>query len=207
VIAAARAVAALLLAGVLLAGCVAPGPRATTGAVLSPAEARAWLTTVDRFALQGRLAAAVSGEGFSSNLAWVQDGAASRVDLRAPLGFGSVTLRRDGDALSYESSRGERLDGDAARDALGRVLGFDPPLANLPWWVRGLPGPGSPATETAGPDGRLASLEQDGWRLTYDEYRESAAGPRRALLPYRLTLTRDAVRLRLLVNRWERIGR
>jgi outer membrane lipoprotein LolB len=202
-----RAIAAVAIAAIaLLAGCVAPGPRVAP-VLLSPAEAREWLSGIDRFALQGRFAAAVGGEGVSSNLAWVQDGASSRVDLRAPLGFGSVTLRRAGDRLSYDSSRGEHLADDEAVAALERVLGFAPPLASLPWWVRGLPAPGSAASETLDADGRLATLAQDGWRLAYDEYRETVAGSRGALLPYRITLVRDAVRLRLLVNRWERIGR
>ena len=46
---------------------------------------------------------------------------------------------------------------------------------------------------------RLESLEQDGWRITYSTY----TAVHGEWLPARLSMQRDAVRVRLLVDEWQ----
>jgi outer membrane lipoprotein LolB len=65
--------------------------------------------------------------------------------------------------------------------------------------VLGVPDPATPAQESLDAEQRLASLTQDGWQVTYGAY--VAAGAE--TLPARLTLERDTVRLRLLVEDWQ----
>jgi outer membrane lipoprotein LolB len=157
-------------------------------------------TTV--FRLEGRLAAAIGQEGFSANLDWSQRGARSELDLRAPLGFGTAHVVREGGSLRMETSRGEKLSGDDASATLAARLGFEPPLDSLRYWVLGLADPSRPAQETAGEGGLPATIEQEGWRIEFTDYRALAPQGGGVLLPRRLTLLRDAVRLRLVVDRW-----
>ena len=58
-----------------------------------------------------------------------------------------------------------------------------------------------PASESLDPaQQRLAALTQAGWHVEYQSY-TSANGE---ALPARMTLQRDAVRVRLLVDDWQR---
>jgi outer membrane lipoprotein LolB len=98
-----------------------------------------------------------------------------------------------------ENARGERLDADAARAELERRIGFEPPIGSLRYWVLGVPDPASPAAEELDAEARLARLEQNGWQIEYTGY--AAVDGR--WLPQRLTLRRDDVRVRLLVERWQ----
>ena len=183
-----------------LAGC-------QTAPVLPPAapapgwEAqRAALQARTHFELKGRVAVAAGGEGFNANLHWTQDGARSFVSLQGPLGVGGAQVTADGADLSLVTSRGERLDSQAAHAALAARLGFDPPLAALRYWVLGVPDPQSPATEALDAQTqRLSGLTQAGWHIDYTAY--GAAGT--DSLPTRLTLQRDTVRVRLLVDAWQ----
>jgi outer membrane lipoprotein LolB len=194
----------LLLGALLLAGCVTVPPR--------PAAPAGWesrrleLQAVSRFSLDGRIAAAVGQEGFSASLAWQQRGSRSDLTLRAPLGFGSAEVTRDGADIRLRSSRGQKLSGTLATDELARRLGFEPPLDSLRYWVLGVPEPARPAVETLGQgksEGQgLAALEQDGWRVDYAEYKAFGAAALEALLPRRLTLTRPGIRLRLVIDHW-----
>jgi len=191
--------AAALLALALLAACRTPPPALPESVpwdVRRPAlQARA------HFELRGRVAVATGSEGFNASLRWLQDGTRTQLTLEGPLGVGGVQVTAAGDALSLVTSRGDRVESDAARAELLARLGFDPPLDQLRYWVQGVPDPAQPATETLDPgQQRLATLTQDGWQIDYLGYR--AAGGE--VLPARLTMQRESVRVRLVVDDWRR---
>lgn len=195
-----------LLMLALLGGCtslVRPPPAAAL-AVQPLAERRAALQAVQSFQLEGRLAAAVDGEGFNANLGWTQRGDRSELDLRAPLGFGAARVVRDDGQLTLEASRGERFEGPLASEQLAQRLGFEPPLGSLRWWVLGVPDPAGPeATASLSTDGQsVLALDQLGWHIEYSEYARYGDTALTARLPRRLTLMREGVRLRLVVDRW-----
>ena len=191
-----RVGAALLLFA--LAACrTAP----VTFPALAPWEVRRLeLQSRDHFDLRGRVAVAAGSQGFNANLHWEQHGARSQLTLAGPLGSGAVEVSTAGDELDVATANGQHLDRDAARAELAARLGFDPPLASLRFWVLGVPDPSMPATERLDEHRqRLAALTQGGWHIDYSQY--VAAGP--DWLPSRLTLERDTVRVRLLVDEWQ----
>jgi outer membrane lipoprotein LolB len=181
----------------LMAGC-------RTLPVIAPAvgpwdERRAQLQARDHFELTGRVAIAVGDQGVNANLQWTQAGAHSQVTLEGPLGVGAVRISATGDDLQIVNANGQHLDSDAAHTELASRLGFDPPLKSLRFWIQGVPDPATPSTETLEPgQQRLAELSQDGWSIHYTSY-SSVAGE---WLPARLSVQRDTVRVRLLVDGW-----
>ncbi len=120
------------------------------------------------------------------------------MSLDGPLGAGGVQVTSDGSAVTVVTSRGERLDNDAARMELTNRLGFDPPLSSLRYWILGVPEPGHAAQESLNPQQRLATLEQDGWQIRYTDYMPVGG----EWLPSKLTLQRQGVRLRVVVDGW-----
>jgi outer membrane lipoprotein LolB len=189
--------AAALIAA--LAGCRTAPPLAPPSQV-SWEVRRPQLQAREHFELKGRVAVAAGNEGFNANLRWIQQGARSQLTLEGPLGVGGAQITASGDDLTLVTSRGEQIGSEAAHEALTSRLGFDPPLASLRYWVLGVPNPAQPATEALDDSQqRLTALTQDGWRIEYQSYVDAGGGP----LPARLTLQRDAVRVRLLVDNWQ----
>lgn len=183
----------------VLAGCRTLPPAPPAGA--SWEVRRPQLQSLQHFELRGRVAVAAGGEGFNASLRWTQEGNRSQVTLGGPLGVGGAQLTASGDDLTVITSRGERIESAAAHAELAARLGFDPPLSSLRYWVLGVPDPGQPASESLDPaQQRLAALTQDGWQVEYQSY-SAASGE---TLPARMTLQRDAVRVRLLVDDWQR---
>ncbi len=183
---------------VMLASCRTVPVRETPSQTQSWEVRRPQLQARDRFELKGRVAVAAGNDGFNARLRWTQEGKQTRMSLDGPLGAGGVQVTSNGTDVSIVTSRGERLQNDTARAELAKRLGFDPPLDSLRYWVLGVPEPGHPAQESLDPQQRLATLQQDGWQIQYTGY--MAVGGE--WLPSKLTLQREGVRLRLVVDGW-----
>jgi outer membrane lipoprotein LolB len=189
--------AALSLIFIAIAGCSSTARRAAV-------EPQSWdarlmeLQARDSFELTGRVAVASGQEGFNARLRWEQSGTTSDVALDGPFGAGGVRIQSDGSNLQVATSGGEELDAEAARAEITRRIGFEPPLASLRYWLLGVPDPASPANPVLDSEARLASLEQGGWRIEYNDY----AAVEGRWLPRRLTLHHGEVRVRLLVDNW-----
>lgn len=187
---------ALLLCSALLAvsACHTLAPiRATPWG-----ERRAALQAVEKFEVKGQLAVATPSEGYSANLRWQQQGTASDLLLRAPLGVGGAHLNFDGEILRVTNSQGAQLEGATAQAEVVRVLGFAPPLSSLRYWLLGTPDPASVATETLDGDQRLAQLQQGDWQVDYDEYQQAAG----LWLPRRVALHRGEIKVKLQLSHW-----
>lgn len=185
----------------LLAGCAVQPPVSTR--VLDVTEQRALLAGLEHFDFQGRVGSTRGNQGTQASISWEQRGPESLLRLAGPLGAGATRLRLTATDITITNARGEKLEGEAALAALGNQVGMQPPLAALRFWVLGLPAPDSPAQESLDDGGRLATLAQQGWSVTFDEYRVVALPQGQVQLPRRLTASRDDLRLRLVIDKWD----
>jgi len=185
------------LALLLCAGCVSV-PRGV------PAPAQPWeqrlpaLQAIAAFELDGRIAASDGKQGFSAGLRWQQRADGATLDLTAPLGVGAAHIEQRADGLTVTTSQGVTLTRDAASEQLAATLGFEPPLGSLRYWVLGASDPNFPAQESIDEQQRLTYLDQDGWHVECEDYAQVG----QLWLPRRLTVTRQVLRLKLVVNSW-----
>ena len=169
-----------------------------------PAPVTAWnvrrpiLQALERFQLNGRVAVAVGRQGFNADIRWTQNGMRTRMILSGPFGAGATQVSDAGGELSVITSRGQHLGNAAARAALERQLGFDPPLGSLRYWILGVPDPALPASLKVDATQRLSRLEQAGWSIDYRAYSPVGA----EWLPRLLSVRRAGVRLRMVVDAW-----
>lgn len=185
----------------LLAGC------ATTPLSREPLSAsaqEALLRDLPGFRFEGRAGARVGEEGFNvPSLSWRQQAAETRLQLSGPLAVGGVTLQYSPGTLQVTNGRGEEFSGDEAAAILGAQLGFVPPFEALRYWVLGLAAPGeSPTHQQTNAHGRNAEFTQRGWHIRYERWTAIATRAGEVQVPQRLTATRDDLRLRLVVDRW-----
>ena len=195
------ALGAVLVALGLLAGCrtAPPGAIVGPGADAPWPEQRAALEKLERYSLNGRVAVAANGQGFSASLRYQQLPRSSNLALDGPLGIGGLRVVLEGEDLEIATSRGEKLDGDAARAELEHRLGVALPLAELRWWLLGIPAPGDAMVNQDGGTGEIHDFIQAGWRVSIN----SRAAGLGFSLPQRLTAEREGARLKLLVERWQ----
>jgi outer membrane lipoprotein LolB len=196
-------VAAMASMAVLLlsAGCrsLPPAVVAGPGADAPWPEQRIALEKLERYGLNGRVAVAAQGQGFSASLRYQQQPRRSNLALDGPLGIGGLRVEIEGESVTIATSRGEKLDGQAARDELERRLGFQLPLTELRWWLLGIPAPGEASVNQDAGSGEIRDFTQNGWRVSINT-RAPGLG---FALPQRLTAEREGARLKLLVEHWQ----
>jgi outer membrane lipoprotein LolB len=189
----------LVLSLAMQAGCRTAPPKTVLGPGADapwPAQ-RAALEQLDRYGLNGRVAVAANGQGFSASLRYAQLARGSQFSLDGPLGIGGLRVELEGDDLEIATSRGQTLNGPEARAELERRLGFELPLGEMRWWLLGIPAPGESAVNAL-ETGEIRDFTQNGWRVSITS-RVASLG---FSLPQRLTAERDGARLKLLVERW-----
>jgi outer membrane lipoprotein LolB len=210
------ALAAAMLAGVLaLGGCTIAPVRAPPPAVLSSAQRdaamaaqaarEAALALHPEWRLEGRVALTNDGRGGSGRLEWQQHGGDFSVELSAPVTRQGWRLSgREGDVVLEGLEGGPRRGTDAAA-LLREATGWEIPVGALASWVRGARAGGAASADGAGAelefsaDGRLVRLHQEGWTLDYADWRPQPGG---IDLPMRISASRDAARVRLVVDAW-----
>jgi outer membrane lipoprotein LolB len=198
-----RVALASCLALLALAGCRTRPPPAP---VIGPGADAPWpkqyaaLSRLDSYGLNGRVGVAANGQGFSASLRYSQKQERADLALDGPMGVGGMRIGIQDRELTVTNSRGETLDGAAARGEIESRLGFELPLTELRWWLLGLPAPGSPSeNRQASPDAPIDAFRQNGWHVSI----ESRAPGLGFSLPKRLTAEREGARLKLLVENWQ----
>ncbi len=194
-------VASALLAGVLLAAC-APVPVRRPGTVkqLAAQAAREHLLGLQPdWTLDGRFAASDGRHGGSGSLSWRQKGQRYRFTLRAPITGKSVQLDGGPDGAILSGVGKQPLAGRSAGEVLGEEFGWDVPVTDLAWWVRGLRAPGRAAILTFGANGLPATLDQDGWHVDYLGWYAERNPP----LPRKVYASRDPYTVRVLIENWD----
>jgi len=146
------------------------------------------------FDLAGRIAARHGSEAFTGNINWRHAATGDELLISTPLGQGVARIVREGDAVQLTTAEGKTYRAPDAESLTERTLGFRLPLEGLADWVQGRPSADSPARIDKGPDGKLRSLEQRGWKVEYQQY----DGERPSLM----RLTYQGVELRLAISRW-----
>jgi outer membrane lipoprotein LolB len=181
----------------LLAACATT--RQTPNLVSIPAtawdERVAALQQLDHWSFSGRVAVAVGTQGWQASLDWRQLGAVTEAHLAGPLGVGAIQLKLTPDGLSVNGGRS----GAEALAQLQDRLGFELPLASLRYWVLGVPAPADVSDLVRSSADRAQELRQSGWAIAYDRYLAVGGD----VLPTRLVLTRDQIRVRIVVDHWD----
>jgi outer membrane lipoprotein LolB len=199
-----RLAAAGGLVGMLLAAC-APVPvrRPGTAAQLAAQAAReSELGARLQWGLEARFAASDGQHGGSGSLDWSQRGETFQFTLRAPITGKSVRLEGGPNGAVLTGAGREPLAGHDAGEVLNAEFGWNVPVADLAWLVRGLRAPGAPAIMTFGANGLPATLDQDGWHVDYREwYAERSPPP-----PRKVYARRDPYSVRLSIQQWNDAG-
>jgi len=200
-----------LLFSFLCLSCAAPLPRPPAEHLQQLWQTReSVLLPIQHWELRGRLAVRANERGGQASLTWKRAAAQHAIRLNGPLGRGVVLVTQDETGAQLQDAEQRVFRAVNAEELLYRYTGWRLPLANLNYWVRGVPVPDLPATRELDDAGRLKLLRQQGWQVQYQEYVRYGDYE----LPNRLTLVYvpdqatpelPAMEVRLVIDRWAQV--
>ena len=182
----------------LLAGCETT-PTAIGDPVAAYEAREQRLEKVTQWRAVGKLALKSESDSWSAGLQWKQRDQAFRIRLSAPLGQGMMQLEGSPGQVEMRTADNEVYRARTPDELLYSRVGWRVPLDGLRYWLLGRAQPGREVTAIElDVGGRLQRLEQDGWQIEYQSYREFDG----VELPTKLTLRNPRVSAKLVVRSW-----
>lgn len=125
------------------------------------------LLAVPGFKLDGRIAA--TGGALSGALHWSQQAEHFCLRIAGPFGAGAMLLEGEPGRVHIKSKDVD-IDTADAEALLAEQSGWRLPLAQLRYWILGIPAPGPSAELQIDAEGRVVKLRQSGWTLSFSEF-------------------------------------
>lgn len=147
---------------------------------------------------KGKLGIIANGKSKSVSFNWQNSGNFFDIRFHGALGIGSAQLKQDRDGVSLTTSKDE-YHAKSAEALMQDTLGWYAPVSELRHWIKGIGSPQSPVEQNSvAPDGRLLSLEQQGWLIEYQKYHENLS----IRLPKKIIVSRDKLKLTIIIKDW-----
>lgn len=154
---------------------------------------------IQQFNVQGRIGVQTEGRGFSGSTRWQHTATHDSIALFSPLGGQVANINASPGSVVLIDSDGKSYRAQDAETLTQKTLGWQLPMKGLPDWVLGRPAPGDVEDSRWDQQGRLTRLRQQGWDISYDQYRDSQGYQ----LPGKVTLVSPRLNLKLVIERWE----
>lgn len=158
------------------------------------------VTRAAPFDLVGRVAVNYEGRAFSGTVRWEHRPERDEIWLLTPLGQALGHIVGDARGATYTGADRTR---HSARDIAvltRRALGWELPIEHLAWWVQGAVAPGAVIQHVERDErGRLATLGQEGWTITYAHYAPEEHRGR----PRRLDIATGGQVIRMVIDGWQ----
>ncbi len=201
---------ALILA-LLLTACAAQ-PTAPTSAPPAPTTASinqqhlATLAAIKSFTLKGRMGVVTQKQGFSGNIDWQHQPVTDNVDVYSPVGGKVANIAKTASGVMLTDQKGRSISAQDAESLTEMTLGFRLPLTGLADWALGKPTASKVDASSWDEKGRLLTLKQDGWNISYEAYVQINGAETNSIdLPNKIVLKSEKVNLKLLVEQWQSI--
>lgn len=159
--------------------------------------------TIGAWTLTGKLGIRTTEESGSASVKWVQDTANYQINLSGPLGQKSMIITGTPEKVRLEQTGEPPQEAKTAEALIKKSAGWTLPVAQLAYWVRGVPAPKLRITHLQqNANGLIDQLIQGEWKIAYSNYRDQVLNGVILPLPGKITAEYKDVRLVLVIRDW-----
>ncbi len=159
------------------------------------------LNAIKSFSLKGRLGVVTQKQGFSGSINWQHATQNDNIDVYSPLGGQLANIKKDAQGVTLTTQEGRNITAKTAESLTESSLGFKLPLAGLSDWALGKPSLSTIDASSWDDQGRILTLQQDGWDIAYENYADNNG----VSLPNKVVLKSEQLNLKLLIENWSDI--
>lgn len=157
------------------------------------------ITTLKNWGLNGKIGIQSAKDSGSATIDWTQRGQSFAISLTGPLGSNGMTLTGQPGSVKMTTSDGKQATATSPEQLLKQQWGWNLPVSNLSFWVRGLPAPGMSASKQFDQHHRLTAMTQQDWVIQYLGY-TNASGIE---LPNRINISSNALKAKFVIYEWQ----
>lgn len=150
------------------------------------------------WSFQGKLRAVTPSGHASGFIDWSESDGKYRIAMSGPLGFNSTSIEGTASQVML-THQGKRYQHATPEQLLKTHLGWDLPVRQLRYWVRGLPDPERPVSWHLDQNQAVKGFVQSNWQVKLSRYQEIAG----FWLPHKVELMRSKWRFTLIINQWD----
>lgn len=190
-----------LLAVISLTACTSTPPRVFVADPEKKWEQRQTeLSKINDWHLAGRVAIINGVESWHLDMQWQRHHDKYILDLSGPFGAGHTQLTGSNDGVVLVDSDQNYFYAESSERLLQEVTGLRMPVNSLLHWMRGLPNwKANKDKQLIDEFGRLAMLQQDGWRVRFKGY--SNVGQHE--LPQKIFISGYDLKIKIFVDEWD----
>ncbi len=164
------------------------------------------IDAIQKWETSGRVGIRTSDDAISGNFNWQTDPNSFALKIVGPFGQGATKLDQTNDGVVTLAYKDTEIKGDNAATLLHQELGWEFPVEQVTYWIRGLVAPSdsttvptSKAQITLDPETELPeTIKQDGWLVTYSSFTEVDG----LLLPRKMQVSNPPFKVNLIINQW-----
>lgn len=132
---------------------------------------QAQLNDIQHWQVRGKMSVRTPDDSATGYLDWKQNHREFDIYIAGPLGQGATRLT--GDKKHAELTLpgwDEPQEARSAEELMLMYLGWNFPVSDIRYWVKGQPSPGAEATTEYDENGLLSTMRQHGWEITYKRF-------------------------------------
>lgn len=192
-----------LIIALFLNGCATTAPQQKPASALKPSvlhkQHMEQIASIQQFSLRGRLGVIAKPKNFSARLTWHHTPEKDSIDVYSPLGGKVAHIAKTPERIVLTDNKNKNTEAKDAETLTENTLGFKLPLSGLSHWALGRPiNKGLVNAVTWDENGRISTLQQNGWHIQYKDYVAKDA----YFLPKKVILKNDRITLKLLIEKW-----
>ncbi|MGB8856525.1 MAG: lipoprotein insertase outer membrane protein LolB [Burkholderiales bacterium] len=157
---------------------------------------------ITQYQIAGRVSVAQAENGYFGNLRWNRNGDIHEIEILSPLGQVIARLYKNDGGYTLTTADQRVLQSHDSEQLMRDAMGFALPVAGLEHWVLGRAAPKTRYDAQKFPDGRIESLMQDGWKISFAEYFSPEHSAEGEAVPKKITLRRDDLVIKLVMDSW-----
>lgn len=160
---------------------------------------RAKMQAITHWQLKGKLAYRNDKKSGSASLDWTQRGDNFTIYLSGPLGVGTVEINASPQLITLNQPGKTSISAPTATTLTERLFGWQLPVEQILYWVRGIPATTSGHTlKGFNTQGLLSTLHEQGWHITMERYQTTARGH----LPGKVKGYNENLSFTLILKEW-----
>lgn len=160
------------------------------------------LEQIKNWSLSGKIAIYIEKERQSANLHWRQTGEDYSIQLTTFIGTRILQVTKNSEGVEIINDEGEKFVGQDASTLIRELSpGLDLPIASLQQWIKGNPVDASyQLNDQQLVSDLLGKDENSGlWAVNYQQYQLYGNN----LLPRKIELKQDHIRVKIAINQWK----